>query len=178
MSVLVGYASAYGSTREIAERVAARLAERGHGVEVLALDRVTDAGRYDALVLGSAIHNGAWLEQAARFVRQNADILRRRPVWLFSVGMPAALHRPLRRLARSEGPKVIAGFRGLVEPRDHRLFSGAYRKEQNTSRAGRVLFAVVGRYGDFRDWDEIDAWAAGIADRLAARPQEFPRAGA
>ncbi|MHA6794216.1 flavodoxin domain-containing protein [Pseudonocardia bannensis] len=173
MSVLVGYASEHGSTREIAERVAARLADHGRRVEVVALDRVTDAERYDAVVLGSAIHNGVWLGQATRFVRENADILRHRPTWLFSVGMPAALRRPLRRFAMSEGPKAIAGLRDLVELRGHRLFSGVYQKEQNRSLVGRALFAVLaGRYGDFRDWDDVDAWADDIADQLETRSRE------
>ncbi|WP_410479394.1 flavodoxin domain-containing protein [Pseudonocardia sp. H11422] len=83
--------------------MAARLVEHGQRAEAVALDRVTDAGRYDALVLGSAVHNGAWLGQATRFVRESTDILRHRPVWLFSVGMPAALRRPLRRLAMVGG---------------------------------------------------------------------------
>jgi menaquinone-dependent protoporphyrinogen oxidase len=58
MRVLVGYASAKGSTREIAERIATRLRAAGH---VTAVDRVDEASAiasYDALVLGSAIHNG------------------------------------------------------------------------------------------------------------------------
>ncbi|MGH4011856.1 MAG: flavodoxin domain-containing protein [Pseudonocardiaceae bacterium] len=56
-------------------------------------DRVRDLCRYDAVVLGSAIHNQEWLPQAIRFVRRNLDALAARPVWLFSAGMPGALPR-------------------------------------------------------------------------------------
>jgi hypothetical protein len=28
--------------------------------------------------------------------------------------------------------------------------------------------AMLGRYGDYRDWDAIDHWAAGIASQLAS----------
>jgi menaquinone-dependent protoporphyrinogen oxidase len=169
MVVLVGYASEHGSTRGIAERVAARLGEHGSRVEVLSLDQVRDVGGYDAVVLGSAIHNQAWLPQATQFVRRNLGALAGRPLWLFSVGMPDALPGPLRALARKEEAKVIAGFRDAIRPRGHHLFSGVFHRDQ-VPFVGRLIFrAMGGRYGDFRDWQQIDAWAQGIARQLPLR---------
>ncbi|URN11515.1 flavodoxin domain-containing protein [Streptomyces radiopugnans] len=75
MTVLVGYASAHGSTREIAERIAARLAERGVEAETASLDAVGDAGGYDAYVLGSAVHGMAWLPEATGFVHTHRELL-------------------------------------------------------------------------------------------------------
>lgn len=167
MLVLVGYASEYGSTQGIAERIAARLSEGGSRLEVSSLDQVRDLDRYDAAVLGSAIHDQQWLPPAVQFVRRNLDALAALPVWLFSVGMPGALPHPLRRLAMQEKQKVIAGFQDAIGPRDHRLFSGAIDRDQ-LSLVGRLLFrALGGRYGDFQDWTEIDAWAESIAQQLA-----------
>jgi menaquinone-dependent protoporphyrinogen IX oxidase len=40
---------------------------------------------YDAVAIGSAIHNQTWLAPAAAFVRNRATILSKRPAWLFSV---------------------------------------------------------------------------------------------
>jgi menaquinone-dependent protoporphyrinogen oxidase len=166
MMVLVGYASEHGSTRDIAQRMAARLSEGERRVEVLSLDRVRDLGRYEAVVLGSAIHDQEWLPLATRFVRRNLDTLAARPVWLFSVGMPGALPVPLRKLAMKEESKVIADFRDAIVPRDHHLFSGVIDRDQ-LSFVGRLLFrALGGRYGDFRDWTEVDAWAENIAHQL------------
>jgi menaquinone-dependent protoporphyrinogen oxidase len=167
MPVLVGYASQHGSTRGIAERVAARLAEHGVRVQVQPLDRVTDVRGYDAIVVGSAIHNRAWLPEATGFVCRNLDALAGRPVWLFSVGMPGALRGPFRALAEKQGPKLIAGFRQAIRPRDHHVFSGVIRPD-HLSRTGRLLFKVfASHYGDFRDWHEIDAWAERMARELA-----------
>jgi len=44
-------------------------------------------GGYDAVVLGSAIHNQDWLAGSTDFVQRNLGTLAGRPVWLFSVGM-------------------------------------------------------------------------------------------
>jgi menaquinone-dependent protoporphyrinogen oxidase len=107
-----------------------------------------------------------WLPSATRFVRRNLDVLVGLPVWLFSVGMPDALPRPLRRLARKQEQKVIADFRDTLNPRDHCLFSGVIVPRQ-LSRIGRVISrALRCRYGDFRDWRAIDAWAKEIAREL------------
>jgi len=168
MIVFVGYASAHGSTREIAERIAAKVTERGNRVELKSLDRIQDASRYDALVIGSAIHDQTWLPHATQFVESHIDTLSTQPVWLFSVGMPGAFGRPLRRLAETEGRKVIARIRDAILPRDHRLFSGVVHPEQ-LSFFGRTIFGLFGgHYGDFRDWKEIDAWAENIAHQLTA----------
>ncbi|MFF7452449.1 MULTISPECIES: flavodoxin domain-containing protein [unclassified Streptomyces] len=86
MDVLVGFATAHGSTREIAERLAAKLSEAGLKAEARAMETVDDADAYRAFVLGSAVHRQAWLEPAKEFVRDNLGLLGARPVWLFSVG--------------------------------------------------------------------------------------------
>lgn len=51
MTVLVGYASEHGSTEEIAQRIAARLSERGHAVDVRSLAEASRADDYEAAVL-------------------------------------------------------------------------------------------------------------------------------
>jgi menaquinone-dependent protoporphyrinogen oxidase len=168
MRVLVGYATAAGSTRGVAERIAARLSARGHVVDTHELTVATDLTAHDAFVLGSAVHNQSWLPGAREAVDGRASLLATRPVWLFSVGMPAALPRWMRGWAASaEQDKVVADLAAAIAPRDHRLFSGVIRR-QDLGRVGGVAVRVLGgRYGDFRDWEAIDAWADGIADALA-----------
>lgn len=163
----MGYASAQGSTREIAERLATRLRDRGAEVDCAALQDGPVVERYDAVVVGSAIQNAAWLPEADSFVRREAAKLARRPVWLFSVGMPAALGRILRRLAaKSEAARVAAPYRVLVRPRGARLFSGVFLRERTSARAALAFRLLGGRFGDFRDWPAIDSWADEIAMAL------------
>jgi menaquinone-dependent protoporphyrinogen oxidase len=83
MHVLVAYASQFGSSREIAERIGDGLAGRGLMTEILNVARVDetpDLCRYDAFIVGSAVHAGHWLKPATEFVRRNGSVLARWPV--------------------------------------------------------------------------------------------------
>lgn len=159
MTVLVAYASKHGSTRGIAERIAARLRERGNDVEFQPVDQVRDVRAYDAVVAGSAVYYGRWLKQAAEFVRRNQALLAERPVWLFSSG-------PLGTQAEQE-PADVAGFRETIRLREHRTFLGSLDRSQLALGERVIVRAVRAPYGDFRRWGDIDAWAGSIADRLA-----------
>ncbi|MFF0740346.1 flavodoxin domain-containing protein [Streptomyces sp. NPDC004111] len=167
MDVLVGYATAHGSTREIACRLGGRLAKYGHTVDVRAMERVERPDTYQVFVLGSAVHGMAWLPEAQDFVRRNHRLLGVRPVWLFSVGMPGALRGPWKRLADREAPVILKNLPQLPPFRGHRLLSGVIARDQ-LSRGGRLRFRLMGcRYGDFRDWAAIEEWADRIALDLA-----------
>jgi menaquinone-dependent protoporphyrinogen oxidase len=168
MTVLVAYASAHGSTRDIAARIAAQLREGGFGVHLAPVEEVDDVQRHEAVVLGSAIHDQAWLAPAVAFVRRHAPALATRPLWLFSVGMPKALGRALQAAAAREESTLLAALPAAIRPRAHRLFSGVVRAE-DLPWPGRIFFrALGGRYGDFRHWAEIDAWAGSIGREVAA----------
>ncbi|MGW0752485.1 flavodoxin domain-containing protein [Streptomyces sp. NPDC002587] len=174
MTVLICYATEHGSTREIAGRLAERLREAHHPVDVRSLsgqeeDR-PDITRYEACVVGSAVHDGAWLTPAAAFVRDRYTDLAARPVWMFSVGMTAALPRLLRGLADRGEQRPLVELQQLVRPRDHHRFSGTIRP-QHLSRTGRILFRLLGcRYGSYVDDGEIALWADSIAAALPRAP--------
>lgn len=91
MTVLVAYASALGSTREIAQHVADRMAATLDGVECRSVDEVDSVSGYDAVVVGSAVHSQSWLPAADQFFARHAPELAKRPVWAFNVGMADAL---------------------------------------------------------------------------------------
>ncbi|WP_063762965.1 flavodoxin domain-containing protein [Streptomyces rimosus] len=178
MRVFIGYVGEHGSTRGIAERIAATLTAQGHQADVADLaDARTAAPDHDACVLGSAVHNGRWMPAAAEYLRRYAPELARQPLWLFSVGLARVLGGPLERWSRN--PEPLPSVRDLLAPADHHLFAGAFERE-HTTWAGHVFFrALGGHYGDHRDWREIDAWATGIAHRLLPVPptKEHHRSG-
>lgn len=63
-------------------------------------------------------------------------------------------------------PKGIAGLRAAIRARDHRTFAGAVERSHWSLSGHLFLTAFGGRYGDHRDWPDIDAWADGIARQL------------
>ncbi len=94
MTVLVAAASKYGATQEIAEAIGRVLAECGVGAEVMRVEDVGDVTGYEAVVLGSAVYMGSWLEPARRFVEEHGDELAALPTWLFSSGPTGDPPRP------------------------------------------------------------------------------------
>lgn len=177
--ILVGYASTHGSTRGVAERIAARLDERGHRVELRALHQVAGVREYDVVVLGSAVHDGAWLPEATEFVRRNRAALVGRTVYTFSVatlGEQSTMVSPVvTMLLRSLGEsKKITASKKMIHPVDHHRFAGALAPE-HYSRIGQMIFRVMGgRFGDHRNWREIDDWAERIDQQLAATQRPCP----
>jgi menaquinone-dependent protoporphyrinogen oxidase len=172
MVVLVAYATDHGSTRGVACRIADRLQQRGIDAEACTVADLLMVSRYEAVILGSAIHGGKWLPAARQFADRNAAQLRERPVWLFSVStlgdeesmFPPRVAKRLRAM-RKETPEV-AEMRLLLDPREHRNFAGAIARS-HWRATGRAFFrATGGRYGDHRNWAAIEAWADVIAAQL------------
>jgi menaquinone-dependent protoporphyrinogen oxidase len=174
MKVLVGYSTAHGSTREIAEHLGGQLGRYGLDVEVQEPDHVVAPDRYDAYVLGSAVHGQRWLPEARAFLAEHAPELAAKPVWLFSVGMPAALRSPLRLMACLQPAALVAEFAGRVSFRDHLAVSGVIR-DDHLPLLGRVMMLFLTRgAGDYRDWARIDEWSDGVARVLTTLPAPAP----
>ena len=169
-TVLVAYATERGSTAEIAERVAVRIADAGFSSTTRDVERDPRPEAFDAVVLGSAVHGAALLPSALIFVREHEKALRTRPLWLFTVGLqPSAphQHRAFRRLIASSPPREVPELEATLHPMGYRAFAGVLRAHE-TRTLQRWMFRLLGgEFGDFRDWPQIDRWADGIAARLA-----------
>lgn len=175
MTVLIAYATAHGSTRGVAERIAGRLGEAGFAATVAPVDEAPDVGQHEAVVVGSALHSQAWLPEARRFVDANVEQLAQRPTWLFTVGTigetSSFLPRPIARLGSRlrKDSAELAGWRSAIGVRDHRYFAGAISPDHWSPVGNVVLRLLGGRHGDHRDWDDIDAWSDRIAAGLRGR---------
>lgn len=172
--IAVVYATAQGSTREIADFIGASLTARGALVEIADAEHAPDPTRFDAVILGSAVHDRALLPALGDYVRSHRHELRERPVWLFSVGLGPALVGPIGRLVSRAVPKQIAALREMIGPRDYHAFAGHYERA-GVSLSARTMYRLIGgrRYGDLRDWPAITAWIDTIAQEL-----KLPRAQA
>ena len=70
--MLVAYASAAGSTAGVAERIAETLRSSGRGGVLPPAAPDIDPADFDAVVVGSAVHNMAWLPPAVELLRRAA----------------------------------------------------------------------------------------------------------
>ncbi len=172
MRLLILAGSKHGATLEVAETIGERLVERGLEVEVAEVgdDHAPLAG-FDGVVVGSAVYAGHWFKAAKRWVVTHREAIAERPTWLFSVGPLGDPPEP------HEDPVDVADLITAIGARDHHLFAGALEKDDLNLVERATVKAVHAPFGDFRDWDEIEAWADKIADDLGAGVGRIPVAG-
>src|SRR4030095_6004920 len=85
-TILVAYASKYGSTREVAEAIASTLRERLLRVVVRPAGEVDRLDEFVGVVLGGGIYMGRWHRDARGFAKHFEDELGRLPVAVFALG--------------------------------------------------------------------------------------------
>jgi menaquinone-dependent protoporphyrinogen oxidase len=172
MRVLVGYASRFGSTQEIAMRIADIVRAHGSEVDVRSAGEIPDVDPYDAVVFGSGVYDGSWTAEATQFVRDHAAALVRKPVWLFSVGSFGDRHPIVGGLIRKE-PKEIGEFEEAIHPRGYRVFAGVIDLDHWPAWARLLFKALGGHAGDNRQWRDIEAWAEEIAGEIRGQPNRL-----
>jgi hypothetical protein len=161
-TVLLAAASRQDAAWAVAERLGKALTARHVTVDLRRLgpDPVArpDVGSYDAVVLGSSVRAGRWLEPASRFAAEHGTTLCRRPVWVFSCEPVTALTHEAWRV------------------RMHGLSAGAAPLEvvTFTVRAARPGFPATPSRTSAADdrrteWRLITAWADGVAALLDPR---------
>lgn len=167
-NILVTYASKYGATKEIAEKIGELLLQNGEQVDVLPVGKVKDTTRYQVVILGSAIYVGKWPKEAVQFLQANEKSLADRSFWLFSSG-PTGAGDPIELV---DGKRVPAGLQETIDriqPRDITVFHGNINMEKVNAMEKWAIKSVVKKpFGDFRDWNSITAWTTAIADAMNA----------
>lgn len=158
--VLVSAGSKHGSTHEIAERIGSVLTQHGYEVTVSLPEDVLDVVGYDAVVLGSAVYAGHWVATAKELANLVARSDPPVPTWLFSSGPVGDAPKP------DQDPVDVAEIVASTSARSHQVFSGKIDKSKLSFGERAIVVAVRAPEGDFRDWDEITAWANEIANSL------------
>lgn len=164
MRVLVAAASRHGATAQIAGEIGVALRDGAGGgivVDVLPAEEVSSLEGYDAVVLGSAVYAGRWLESARKLAERHAEALSRRPTWLFSSGPVGDPLKP------EEDPVDVAEILKATGAREHRVFPGRLDRRELGFAEKAIVLALRAPEGDFRDWEAVRAWAREIAADLA-----------
>ncbi|MDH4139942.1 MAG: flavodoxin [Coriobacteriia bacterium] len=162
-SVLVAYATKYGSTREVADTEAARLRERGIETDVRAAGAIDSLDGYDAVVFGGALYFFRLIREGRRFLSRHRKALSKMPVAVFGMG-PIEDTEEQYVGARTHLDKSLDKNKG-ISPVAVAVFGGAFdptRLRFPDANAGTRNMPPV----DLRDWKAIEAWADSLPEAL------------
>jgi len=160
-SVLVGYATRYGSTQEVAEAISATLRDSGLEVDIQPMRQVRTLAGYRAVVLGAPLFMFHWHKDALHFLSQHREALTERPVAIFALG-PIHDDEDEKEWqdSRAQLDKELAKFPWLT-PVALEMFGGKY--DPAKLRFPINLFVGKEPASDIRDWTVIRAWASNLA---------------
>jgi menaquinone-dependent protoporphyrinogen oxidase len=164
-SVLVGYATQYGSTQEVAEAIAATLRESGLAVDIQPLREVRTLLEYSAVVLGAPLMTGRFHKDAGRFLSRHREALTERPLAVFALGPVHDPHDEEEwKNSRAQLDNELAKYPWLT-PAAAELFGGKF----DPAKLRFPLNRLAGKEpaSDARDWTAIRAWAAALKPVLA-----------
>ncbi len=156
-SILVAYATRYGSTQEVAETVAATLRESGLEVDLEQLRQVHSIDQYQAIVIGAPLYMFRWHKDALNFLSRFHTILITQPVAIFALG-PFHANEEEFQSAREQLEKELEKFPWL-HPKAIEIFGGKFDPEKLTFPHNLVPALKKMPASDVRDWTTIRAWA-------------------
>ena len=163
-SVLVGYATRYGSTQQVAEAVAQTLRAAGLPVELKPLREVRSLEAYRAVVLGAPLFMFHLHKDALDFLSRHRKAIANLPVAVFVLGPVHDPHDDKEwQDSRLQLDKELAKF-PWFSPLTIEIFGGKY--DPTALRFPLKMFAGAEPASDIRDWDAIRAWAESLAPRL------------
>ncbi len=178
MKALVAYGTRYGTAAEIAEEIARVI--KDEGIEVDLVDarglKDCDVSPYDLVVVGSGIKIGKWTKGSLKFLQNNKSALVAKNVALF-VTCGAANDEKTRAEGQEKYLDNVAKENLVNEPVAMGLFGSKY--DPNAKHGMMYKFTMrfikkdlekkgidTSKPIDYRDWDEIRAWACSLADTL------------
>jgi menaquinone-dependent protoporphyrinogen oxidase len=155
--VLVAYTSKAGSTSEVAKAIGEVLSKSGADVTVEQIKNVKDISAYQAVIVGSLIRMGSWVPEAKNFVEKNKAILEKVPTAFFTTSLTLKDDTDE---ARAKVAGYVEPVVQIVKPVENGLFGG----KMDTSKLSFLDKMIIEKMiketnGDYRKWDEINAWA-------------------
>ncbi len=162
-TILVAYATRYGSTADVAEAIGDELRKAGNEVEVRPISELRDLSQYRAAVIGSPIYMGKWLPEAQVFVERHQQYLRGIPVAYVAVGLVATGRTPD---AIRKAEASMSQVRMLVNPVDIGIFPGRLESSRLSAADRAIIKLVRAKTGDFRDWGAVRAWAQALHPKI------------
>jgi menaquinone-dependent protoporphyrinogen oxidase len=163
-TVLVAFATMYGSTKEVAEAIASALRGVGVDADVKPARDVKKLDGYGAVVLGAPLIVHKLQKDARSFLSRHEKRLKGMPVALFALG-PCKEPRD-----EAEWQDCSGQFDGALaelswlKPVAAELFGGRFDPKLLKFPFNKMAGSEPA--SDARDWDAIETWAAGLPSRF------------
>jgi menaquinone-dependent protoporphyrinogen oxidase len=161
--ILIAYATATGSTIDVAAAIGETLGKNGFAVDVSPIKDNPSLNDYDAILIGSAVQHGSWLPEALDFVKDNQQGLAQMPVALFCVHITNLGSDDTSRKNRLAFLDNVCPY---VQPVDEAFFAGRFNRDGAKLMLPGWLVRFVPTL-DFRRWGKIRAWADDLAPKLS-----------
>jgi len=160
---LVAYESNCGSTSGVAKAVGDVMCRQGAAVDVRHIKNITDVSAYDGVVIGSAVKSASWYPEAIRFVKDNQDHLRQKPVVYFLTCLKLYNDTQKNRdIAQSYFDPVLKTV-SEIKPKAMEAFAGALDYSKLNMVVRMIMKSKMEKQGvpegDFRDFQKIESWA-------------------
>lgn len=173
MQVLVGYASAHGSTAEIAHKIGDVLQQYDCDATVASVDTIHSITAYDCFVLGSAVHNSKLLPSMFAFIRRFKDDLALNPVFFWVTCVRVLEEGGRAHVMQHYIPyEVVPG----MYVQDVAIFAGKLHYEGVRPEEKWLLAtgydgtqSLQDMAADYRDWQAINNWAETMARQISSR---------
>lgn len=168
---LVLYATREGYTRHVADRVVARIVERGYAAEakdVGTLKATFDVDRYRAAIVTASVHGGRYETEMVAFVRLHRGALERISSAFLSVSLDEA-HVTIAGFLRATGwrPRRVEPVAGALLYSRH----GAVSRFVMMLRARhRGVSTDTSRDHEYTDWVALDRFVDELVDQLDDGP--------
>jgi menaquinone-dependent protoporphyrinogen oxidase len=163
-SILVAYATRYGSTQEVAEVVATTLREKGLEVAIQPMRDTLSLEGYHAVVLGAPLYMFHWHKDALHFLSRYHEALMERSVAIFALG-PIHTDEKEWQGAREQLDKELEKFPWLT-PIALEILGGKFDPAKLRFPYNLLPALKNMPVSDVRDWTAIRAWASDLATKL------------
>lgn len=165
--LMVVYASRYGQTEKIAQRIADVAKREGMACEIAEVANASTPDDFSDVVIAGSVYFGSYARSLSRYVRQNVATLAKRHTAFVTVCNEVE-QAPVAKFLRSTGwtPDTTAAFAGALRYTRYGWFIRFV-----ASRAARAHGADADTTRDFEytDWHAVEAFARTFLAEAKAR---------
>ncbi|OPZ71132.1 MAG: protoporphyrinogen oxidase [bacterium ADurb.Bin478] len=173
MNILIAYASGFGSTKEIAEKIGQILQEPpALQVTLQTMEAATDVSPFDAIVLGSSIRADQPLVSIIDFLAQNRTTLREKKIAVFLVCLTANCQCGREKVRQEYLAPMYERYPDLSIISSE-SFGGKIDFDRLNPVMQMLMKRVLEKAGiraqgsvDTRDWNFISGWAHQLKEKL------------